>query len=454
MSTPDTNKRHHFCFAYHGPPRMHFDVFPTLHFSTVEGCDDDEANVRLVRVSLLKNNGRRGMNIVNIVDEYNAHVAASRKDEAAIVPVAYGEGGEIIRCFKISAPLANIAILAKIDKARIQGEASYWKWIAPTGNDPAAASSTVPMKDILASMHLPPSRVTAARAVKELSEKYSLEYGGAVLGKAVPTARKQFVVAEIRKRFCEDFHYVQQPSIGHKLPAEVQSTLADLLGTETPPSLVAAGGGGSGLRQKRKKYVRVDSVDCDPVVDFLAHHALLWNDTGFESAEEQLVHLHASWPGNGSAAVKRLRESCLRRFGLQTKGEYLHVPNVGDLLFRLSQHGVVTEQHAVEEGESTRRRVAASANPENHLLSREIVAFMLRLVDGAGPDVTTVEVTGRDVLIGLNRGPVGAYRMSSVPFFIAPFVDAGVVVCRSHQRYLVYVQKIQSFIDGSEIDKK
>jgi hypothetical protein len=28
------------------------------------------------------------------------------------------------------------------------------------------------------------------------------------------------------------------------------------------------------------------------------------------------------------------------------------------------------------------------------------------------------------------------------------------VVCRSNQRYTVYVQMIQSFIDGSEIDKK
>ena len=109
---------------------MHFDVFPKLHFSVAEGCDDDEANVRLVRVSLLKNNGRRGVNMMNIVDEYNAHVAASRKDEAGIVPVVYGEGDATIQCFKMNAPLANIAILARIDHARLQSEPSYWKWAA------------------------------------------------------------------------------------------------------------------------------------------------------------------------------------------------------------------------------------------------------------------------------------------------------------------------------------
>ena len=105
-------------------------------------------------------------------------------------------------------------------------------------------------------------------------------------------------------------------------------------------------------------------------------------------------------------------------------------------------------------GKRTLTSAITSSAHQQQLLSREIVAFMLRLVNGAGPDVATVEITGRDLLAGLNRGSVGAYRMASVPFFIGPFVDAGVVVCHSSQRYTVYVGKIQSFIDGSEIDRK
>ena len=303
-STGSNTKQYHICFAYPiTQPRMHFDEFPNLHFVSVEGCDDDEAMVHLVRISLHKNNGRRGVNILNLVDDYNANIVSSKRTDERIVPVVYGGNSDAIKFFKISSPLTENPILARIDQGRRHCEPTYWKWTPAAGGGASASSTaTVSMKDILASMQLPPSRVTVARAIKELTDRYAREFDGAILGKAVPVSRKQFVVAEIRRSFCEDFHYVQQPSIGHRLPVEVQSTLADLLGTSPDGSAEQLQ---QQLRPRRRKYVRAtDAGECDPVVDFLAHHALQWNDTGFDSTDDLLVQLHAAWPGNGTTTVE------------------------------------------------------------------------------------------------------------------------------------------------------
>jgi hypothetical protein len=407
--------------------------------------------------------------MMNVVDDYNG-ILESENMSDFLVPVSYA-GNSMITCFKLSADVGDNAILQRIDRARCQRESTYWKWAEDVSTDAIATTSSahttsattatttnnntaISMKDIIASLRLPSSRVSVSRAVKKLSDRYASEFDGAILGNMVPLSRREFIVNEMKRQFCDDFHYVQHASIGHRLPAEVRDTLADLMGT--------ADDGGRGTRSQRSSmrvrkmtYVRTGARG-DPILDFLVHHALQWNAAGFDSVDEVLVQLHASWPANGSVTVPRLQDACFRRFGLRTKGTRLHVADVGDLLRHLLLQGVVKLE---EEARVLHESVVDTSSLQEGLPSPEMVAFMLRLADSAGPKVETVEITGRDVLAGLNHGSVGAYRMPCVPFFIGPFVSAGVVVWRGtsgqwNGKYLVYVNKIRSFVDESKIDKK
>ena len=470
------SKHHHLCFAHPGA-RMRIPFFTSLHFVAAEGCSDD-AGIQLVRISLHKNNGRRVANMMNVVDDYNGMIASKNMSEF-LMPVSYA-GNSVITCFKLSAAVEDNAILKRIDQASRQSGSTYWKWTecasstpTTTTTAPATSSSSssshtasakttvttstsstiVSMKDIITSLQLPLGRVSVSRVVKKLADGYASEFGGAILGNQIPLSRKAFVVAEIRRQFSQEFHYMQYPSIGSSLPAEVRHTMADLLGTapEEVRNNNKRGGRSRSSGVPEKKYVRTNAKKGDPVLDFLVFHALQWNAAGFDSVDEVLAQLHASWPGNGSTTSDRLKDSCFRRFKLRTKGDRLQVKDVGVLLRNLSQQGGV---RLADEEEDVRVMHVVDTSSSS-LPSPEMVAFMLRLADDAGPKVETVELTGRDVLAGLNHGSVGAYRMPCVQYFIGPFVKAGVVVvCGGgwNGKYVVYVNKIQPFVD--EIDKK
>ena len=75
------NKEHHLCFAYKGE-RMREELFEDLKFANAQGTTAPDG-LQLVRISLQKQNGRRGHTIHKIIDQYNRNAASDIKPAIA-----------------------------------------------------------------------------------------------------------------------------------------------------------------------------------------------------------------------------------------------------------------------------------------------------------------------------------------------------------------------------------
>ena len=137
---PDTKERK-FVFIFKGPG-VDFTVFGggTHKVQQVEVCEYD-AERKYCIVHLHRNHGRRPVNLVNIVEEYNAVVCAEFKVELCKVTVSNGKLTPALYLFKegcVSPPL-----LAKIKDDRLLQSPNYQMWRNPLRNPVAAGVGRV-----------------------------------------------------------------------------------------------------------------------------------------------------------------------------------------------------------------------------------------------------------------------------------------------------------------------
>lgn len=158
------NKEHHLCFAYKGE-RMREELFEDLKFANAQGTTAPDG-LQLVRISLQKQNGRRGHTIHKIIDQYNRNAASDIKPA-----IAYPQQQQAICCFKLTQPVGSNPILLRI--AADKGSPPYWSWTCGAEKPAKKTKDLRPLieKTLVEELRVDPSTLPIQRVCEEIQAK-------------------------------------------------------------------------------------------------------------------------------------------------------------------------------------------------------------------------------------------------------------------------------------------
>ncbi len=163
------NKEHHFCFAYMGE-RMREDLFESMKFANVQGISTADGT-QLVRISLQKQNGRRGHTIHKIIEQYNKNAVTDIKPE-----ILFPMQQQALYCFKLNHPAGSNPILIRIEQNK--KTPSYWSWNTTSPQEKSAKKRKELLSIIektLEEMHVDPSTLPLQRICEEIQAKMEEE---------------------------------------------------------------------------------------------------------------------------------------------------------------------------------------------------------------------------------------------------------------------------------------